>query len=171
VPRDDAVAAAAERIGYRVMPGGIEKFTTLAGAARRDTTLRRGLRRELERCAASSPLNAWANTYLASLDFLDHDAAAARRHLNAALAVDPRTLGAHRRLGYLDLMAGSWRSAIAEFEAELALGGPREDERQRIGEAWEKLGDRRRAAAAYRRELDEHPMNEAARAGLQRLGG
>jgi hypothetical protein len=137
------MAAVAERIGYRVMPGGIEKFTTLAGAARRDTTLRRGLRGELERCAASSPLNAWANTYLASLDFLDHDAAAARRHLNAALAVDPRTLGAHRRLGYLDLMAGSWRSAIAEFEAELALGGPLEDERQRIGEAWEKLGDRR----------------------------
>jgi hypothetical protein len=40
-----------------------------------------------------------------------------------------------------------------------------------MGEAWERLGDPKRAAASYRRELDVHPDNPTARAALQRLSG
>jgi tetratricopeptide (TPR) repeat protein len=169
VRRDGALAAKAESLAYRVMPGGIAKFTSLAGAAQRDTLLRRVLRAELERCARSSPLDAWANTYLASLDFLDRDADAARRHLNAALAVDPRTPGAHRRLGYLDLIAGSYRSAITEFDRERALGGPIEDEYQQMGEAWKSSATDARPWPPIAARSKAHPFNEAARASLERL--
>ena len=62
-----------------------------------------------------------------------------------------------------------WRDAIREFEAELRLGGPPEDELVQIGQAWEKLGDRTRAASAYRSELNVHAANDAARDALRRL--
>ena len=65
---------------------------------------------------------------------------------------------------------GRWRDAIREFEQERAIGGVPLDECQRLGEAWEKLGDRRRAAQWYRREIDIHPGNEVAHEGLRRIG-
>ena len=50
---------------------------------------------------------------------------------------------------------GRWRDAIREFERECAVNGTRLDEYQRMAQAWEKLGDRRRAARFY---LERHPQ-------------
>jgi len=169
--RRGATAAVADSYAYRVMPGGNERLAQMGDAVRRDSSLRAELRRELERSAASSPLNARASSNLANLDFLTGDRAAARRELEHALAVEPAIAGVHRRLGYLDLADGRWRDAIRELEAELARGAPEEDEWARIGDAWEKLADRGRAAAAYRKHLDTHFDDERVREALRRVSG
>ncbi|HEY6196134.1 MAG TPA: hypothetical protein VI504_13935 [Candidatus Eisenbacteria bacterium] len=169
VRRDGRLASVADSFAYRVMPGGAEHFAALGETIARDDSTRRLLRRELERRAADSPLNAQAHSHLANLDFMDGNRAGARAHLERALAVEPRLPGVHLRLGYLAMAAGAWREAIREFDRERALGGPPADEYQRTAEAWERLGDRRRAAAAFRRELNIHAGNAAARAGLLRV--
>jgi hypothetical protein len=171
VRRSGRLAAVAESLGYRVMPGGGERFAAMGESAIRDTLLRKALRKELERSAASSPLNAKALSYLANLDFLDGNRFAARQHLDACLAVDPNFNGAHRRIGYLCMTQSDWPGAIEQFRAERATGGPAVDEYQRMGEAWEKLGDRKRAAEAYRKEIDIHAGNDAARDALRRVSG
>ena len=179
--RDDAAALylrrsspqgpAADSLAYRVMPAGNEALVALWPRIARDPALRERLKAELERCVASSRFNAHAHSNLANLAFMEHDRAGARRHLLAALRADPAFFTVHRRLGYLLMDEGRWREAIREFERECAVSGTRLDEYQRMAEAWEKLGDRRRAVRFYRRELDLHPANDAARQGLARLEG
>jgi hypothetical protein len=179
--RDDAAALylrrsspqgpAADSLAYRVMPGGNEALVALWPRIARDPALRDSLREELERCAAASRFNARAHSNLANLAFLERDRAGARRHLLAALQADPACFTVHRRLGYLLMGESRWREAIREFERECAISGTRLDEYQRMAEAWEKLGVRRRAARLYRRELDLHPGNDAAREGLTRMEG
>jgi hypothetical protein len=168
--RGGSMAVAAETLAYKLMPGGNDRISQLGEAVARDTMLRRILRIELERSAASSPLNSRAHSNLANLDFLDGDRAGARRNLDAALAVDPRCFGAHRRIGYLWMAEEQWPQAIDEFQKEIATGGPAVDEYQRIAECWEKMGDRARAVKWYRRELDKHAANDQAREALGRLG-
>jgi hypothetical protein len=169
VRRDGRFAAIADSLAYRAMPGGTAALVASRHAIAADSMLRRALRRELDRRVAESPENAQAHSLLADLDFLERNRAGARAHLLAALAVDPTLSGAHRRLGYLLMAEERWRDAIREFEAERRLGGTPEDEFMRIGLAWEKLGDRSRAADAYRRELDIHAANDNARDALRRL--
>ena len=169
IRRDGRFAATAESLAYRVMPGGTAALAASGNAIAADSTLRRALRLELERRLAASTENAQAHSLLADLDFIERNRSGARAHLLAALAVDPTLSGVHRRLGYLLMDEGRWRDAIREFEAELRLGGPPEDELVQIGQAWEKLGDRTRAASAYRSELNVHAANDAARDALRRL--
>ena len=177
--RDDAAALYLRRdgrdwpqvdsLGFRVMPASTAAFAALWPRLSADSVLRARLRAELEQCAASSPLDAHAHSHLANLAFLERDPARARSHLLAALGADPRFPTVHRRLGYLLMSGGRWRAAIAEFEQECALNPNRLDEYQLMGEAWEKLGDPKRAASAWRRELGIHPGNAAARIALERL--
>ncbi len=167
--RSGALAAAAASLAYRIVPGGDEATASLGNVIASDTLARRELRSELERQAIESPFNSRAQSLLANLDFMSGDRVSARRRLIWALAVEPRLEGAHRRLGYLCMAESSWREAIAEFERERVLGGAPLDEYQRMGEAWEKLGNRDRAARCYRRELDVHPANDEARGALERL--
>lgn len=176
--RDDAAAlyvrraryaALADSFGYRTMPAGAQGFIRMGATIARDSVLRRSLRAELERAIASSSLDAWAHSSLANLDFLEGDHAAARHDLTAALAVEPTLIGAHRRLGYLEMSEGRWREAIAEFEAERKSASPIDDEYARMGEAWEKLGDRAKAAAAYRKHLDVHADDDEVREELRRV--
>ena len=75
------------------------------------------------------------------------------------------------RLGYLAMREQDWRRALREFRLECALGGNPADAWMRMGEAWERLGDARRAAACYARELQVHAGNQAAWQALKRLGG
>ena len=39
------------------------------------------------------------------------------------------------------------------------------------GQAYEKLGDKTKAAASYNRAIDIRPKDEAARSGIARMGG
>ncbi|MEO5617752.1 MAG: hypothetical protein ABIS67_08270, partial [Candidatus Eisenbacteria bacterium] len=169
VRRTGETAAVADSFGYRLMPGGNEGFVRLGAPVARDTLVRRALRAELERRAAGSALNAQAHSHLANLDFLESNRAGARAHLAAALAVEPAMAGLRLRLGYLEMAESRWREAIREFEAERRLGATPEDEYARMGIAWERLGEPKRAAAAYRRHLETHTDDERARAALQRL--
>jgi hypothetical protein len=169
--RDGAQGARAESLAYRVMPAGSEGMAAIWPRVGRDPALRDSLEAELGRCASASPFNAFAHSHLANIAFLERDRAGARRHLLAALEADPGCLTVHRRLGYLLMDEGRWREAIREFEREGAVNGTPLDEHQRMAEAWEKLGERRRAVREYRRELDLHPRNETARRALARLTG
>jgi hypothetical protein len=169
VRRDGPLAGVAEAWAYRVMPGGNEALVRAGPEVFADSVSRRALRAELQRRAAASPLNAQAHSLLANLDFIEGDRTGARTHLRQALAVDPTLATVHRRLGYLAMAESRWRDAIRELEAELVLGVPPEDAYTRIGEAWEKLGDRARATRAYRRALDVHADDAAASAALERL--
>ncbi|HTO90268.1 MAG TPA: tetratricopeptide repeat protein [Candidatus Sulfotelmatobacter sp.] len=169
--RSGATAEAARGMAFHVMPGGREALMNLRESLASNAGLRAQMRADLERCVRASPLSAQAQSTLANLDFLDGDRMGARRHLLGALQVDPRFYSAHRRLGYLALAEGDWGAAIAEFQKERAIGGPPVDEYQRLGEAWEKIGNRARAAQYFRYELQIHPQNDEARAGLQRVGG
>ena len=171
VKRDGPLAAVADSFAYRVMPGGAERFGALGATLARDTSARAALRAELERRVAGSPLHAQADLALASLDFIDGDRDGAARHLERALAVEPRIAGAHLRLGYRAMREQDWRRALREFRLECALGGNPADAWMRMGEAWERLGDARRAAACYARELQVHAGNQAAWQALKRLGG
>src|SRR5262249_37205336 len=161
VRRQGPMAGIADSFAYRIMPGGGARLEILGDVTARDTMLRRVLRDELVRSESSSPLNARAHSLLANLDFLDGNRLGARQNLHAALAVGPRTFGAHRGIGYLWLAESEWRRAIDEFEKELAAGSPPLDDYQRIAECWEKLGDPKRAATWYHRELALHPENES----------
>ena len=76
----------------------------------------------------------------------------------------------------------AWQELVRRHDLQLAvldghqewiageIGGVPLDECQRLGEAWEKLGDRRRSAQWYRRKIDIHPYNELAHEGLRRIG-
>lgn len=169
VRRDGPLAAIAEHWAYRVMPGGNEALVQAGPGVFADSLARRALRAELERRAASSPLNAQARSLLANLDFIEGDRAAARENLESAIAVEPTLAGVHRRLGWLLLEESKWREGIRELEEERRLGTPPEDDFVRMGAAWEKLGDPRRAAQAYRRALDVQVMDRTAREALRRL--
>ena len=171
VRRGGSMSHVADTIGYRLMPAGNEAMVALWPRLADDPALRATLRSELERCAASSPFNAHAHSHLANLVFLEHDRAAARRHLLAALRADPTFLTVHRRLGYLLMDEGRWREAIREFRKECEVNPTRLDEYLRIAVAWERLGDSRQAARWYRRELALHPASDPARQGLQRVAG
>ncbi len=177
--RDDAAAvfvrrggrlqAIADTFAYSLVAAGDERLPRFAALIGRVPEARVLARAELERMIAASPLNARAHSDLATVIWIDGDTAAARAHLEAALAVDPRTFGAHRRIGYLELAAGRPREAIAAFERELALGLDPVDSYMKLGEAWEKLGDRSRAAGSYAKELKRDPHNASARAALERV--
>jgi hypothetical protein len=168
--RSGAMGGAAEPLAYRLMPGGALEFAAMVDTVTSDPRLRELLRKELTRRRDESPLNATAYSHLANIDFIDNDRVAARHNLDAALAVDPRLYSAHRRIGYLWLAEGAWGKAIEEFEKERAIGGPPVDEYLRMGECWEKLGQRRRAIQAYRMQLEAPAFGDEARAALARLG-
>jgi hypothetical protein len=78
-------------------------------------------------------------------------------------------LRAHERLGLIALRQGRARDALREFALER-----RDEPDARLempsAEAWTLLGERGRAAACYRRELERNPENLAARDSLAVLG-
>jgi hypothetical protein len=170
VRRSGALSNVAERLGYRVVPGGEERLPAVFRVASADSAVRERLRLEVHRQIAESPYNARAHALLAGVALGEGDRAGARAELELALDSDPEAVDAHRRLGVIALRDGRPRDAIREFEAELRLGYGPTDLEFMIGQAWSQLGDPRRAADAYRRELRNNPAHAAARESLAVIG-
>jgi tetratricopeptide (TPR) repeat protein len=167
--RDGALAALADSFAYRLLPAGRAGWARVAERSLRDTAYRAALRAELARSAASSARSADAHSQLANLAMLEGRVADARRHLELALAGDPFMPTLHERLGSIALDQGRPADAVREYRAERALGPARPGLELGTGRAWEALGDRGRARAAYRRELARFPGSGMAREALERL--
>jgi len=167
VRRDGPLARLADSLAYPDIPAGRTEWPGIGERCRQDTLYRARVRAELEREVAASPFNGGAHGYLANLDMMDGRLAGARAHLEQALARDPLFPTGHDRLGRIALMERRPREALREFEAERAIGDWAPGLDIHVGEAWEALGDPRRAAAAYRRALARDPGNSAARAALE----
>jgi tetratricopeptide (TPR) repeat protein len=169
VRRSGPLRAVAERHGYRLVPAGDEEVPALARAVREDPEARAQALREIDRQIAASPQHARPLSILATLEWMEGDAAQAREHLVAALAVDPRAPGAHQRLGMIALAENRPGDAVRELEAERALGYGLAGLDELLGRAYQRAGDPPRAIAAYRRELRVDPGNVAARDSLAAL--
>ena len=170
VRRRGALAAVAQRFGYRILPAGIRSRMEVVPAAAQDTALRSAARAELERMAASSTENGSAHHMLGILAMMDGRLAEARDHLSRALEKKQFLPKVHELLGVVALQQGKAREALGEFERERTLHGRPEGIEVRIGAAHEALGNPAAARRAYSRELRAHPGNVEAAAALARLG-
>ena len=79
-----------------------------------------------------------------------------------ALGVSPALPRGHELLGRIELALGHPREALAAFERERALNGETPAVAFHLGQAWQGLGDLKRARAAYRRAIDLDPGHRAA---------
>jgi predicted negative regulator of RcsB-dependent stress response len=170
VRRDGSSSALADSFGYRLLPAGGERLATVTARMNADTSVANGLTRELTREAAGSRWNALAESRLGSLALAHGDLAAARAHLERAIASNPAQPRAHERLGLVALAEGRGAQALAEFHAELRIG-PMPEADLRLGQAYRVMGDRARARACYERALRADPGNAAAAESLRGIGG
>jgi hypothetical protein len=164
-----SLPAVADSFGFRRLGGGTRRLAAQVAGAAADSALRSGLRAELGRALQSSRWNATAHSLLANLDMEQDDAAGARAHLHAALAVDPGFSSAHFRLGMIDLFERRAEDALIELDRERAVSGPVPGLDLARGMAYQTLGDRQRAMASFRAELARNPGNVMARAKLDSL--
>jgi tetratricopeptide (TPR) repeat protein len=141
-------------------------YTDLGRACAADTGLRRRVREELERAVSSSAWNATAHSLLANVALQDGRRDDARRHLVAALDVDPTIGRAHERLGLIALHEGRPAEALEEFHHERRISRNGPGTALRIGQAYRAMGDATRARTWYEREVRRDPGNQAARDSL-----
>ncbi len=92
---------------------------------------------------------AWLGT--TELESLHADAPAATRHLEAAVAAEPRYAYARYQLGRAYSRAGRWKEAAAALEAAVALNPGYREAHYALGQALEHLGRREAARAALHR--------------------
>jgi tetratricopeptide (TPR) repeat protein len=92
---------------------------------------------------------AWLGT--TELEALRADVPAATRHLEAAVATDPRYAYARYELGRAYSRAGRWKEAAASLEAAVALNPGYREAHYAFGQALEHLGRRAEARAALQR--------------------
>ncbi len=169
VKRAGRFAELAERFGYRYVPGGIKTLGTLGSACLKNASIRPAVRRELERRIKSSPWNSRALSFLANIDLVESRYDDARTRLEQALAVDPRTSIAHERLGLIALMQNRPLDAVRELELARKSGRGTRWLDQRLAQAYEAVGDFRKARKYYRRALELAPGNAALQDSLRRL--
>jgi len=84
---------------------------------------------------------------------------------------DPTTARAHERLGLVALALGRPRDALDELQRERRLHGAFPSEQLALGKVWQALGDRERARAHYRRQLELDPGSVEASDSLVSLEG
>jgi Tfp pilus assembly protein PilF len=114
----------------------------------------------------SSAQHAQALILLANIELHDGRLESARRLLEGALAVDPTRTAVHAGLAALALDEGRPRDALLELAHERRISGPGADLDVVAGRAWQVLGDRHRARAAYRDALRRDSSNTEARDSL-----
>jgi hypothetical protein len=169
--KDDAAAlfvrrgsfpALARRYAYTVVPAGNRGIGALGQACARDSTLRPGVRAELEREAAGSPWHAQACSLLANLALLESDWPRATALLDSVEAIDLRRPRLYLRFGLLALQAGRPREALARFAREREIHGGSLELDLAEARAWAALGRAGSARAAWRRALERDPANAEA---------
>ncbi len=96
-----AMAPLAARSRYRWLPAGPSGQEDVVHAAAGDSAVRAGLRRDLERAVASSPLHGAASSILASVLIEDRDWDAAEKALLEARRVVPGTPKVRERLAII----------------------------------------------------------------------
>lgn len=92
---------------------------------------------------------AWLGT--TELEALPADVAAATRHLEAAVAADPRYAYARYQLGRAYSRAGRWQEAAVAFEAAVTLKPAYREAHYALGQALLRLGRREAARDALAR--------------------
>ena len=102
--------------------------------------------------------------------YFSGDYAAAAADYQAALELEPGTLGVASDLGEALLELEQYDDAIAAFDRAIAAGAATELTFTGRGMANERLANLSAARSDYRHALELDPDNPAARAGLSRLG-
>jgi tetratricopeptide (TPR) repeat protein len=162
VRRSGALAVIAESLAYRALPAGTQGMTAIGQAVATDPRIRSAVRRELEREVAESPYRAAALVRLGNLALLEGNGREAHERYAEAIRIDPFTPHAHERLGLLALAEGRPRDALRELALERRLSGRSPGYDLRVGQAYQMLGDRRRARSHYREEWRRDPGNQEA---------
>lgn len=170
VRRDGSASALAERLRYRILPGGKQGLDEIGASIDRVPGLRASFRRELERAIPESPANSSLLSVLATLDIQEQRFEDARDHLRRARAVDPllpvfhyRLAWCERALGHADAAIDAYRSAEHSKEVPSAA--------RDLAPLFEGLGRRHEALREYQRALQLAPRDSALLAGLARLQG
>jgi tetratricopeptide (TPR) repeat protein len=135
-----------------------------------DTALVNRVAGQLAVRIAASPWNARDLALLANVELARGRTGDARRLVERALAVDPEVDRAHLLLALIALAESRPREAIVELDRQRALTPTMRGVAIRIGQAWQRLGDLRRARTWYRRELDLEPGNREALDSLAVIG-
>ena len=174
VRRHGPFARLAADSAYTVVPTNQDSLFRLGEAAMADSVLRALTEVEFRREKAGSPFHARVLGLMASNAITEGRLDDACRDLQEALTIDPLSLGARPRLGFIALQQGRPQEALRWFEEEARVTGDRVDLELRRGQVAEALGDLDRARACYLRQLRKNPADEQARAALdgvlQRLG-
>jgi hypothetical protein len=171
VRRHGRFAALADSFGYRVLPAGRVARAALLSACASDSILRERTGTELRRQVAASPWGGRAHQLLGVLAAMAGRTAEARTHAELALEQRPLLPGLHKLLGLIALEQGRAQDALREFRRERSLHGETRGLNFELGRAWQRLGQRDRARAAYRRELRIDPASDGARDSLAVLEG
>ena len=96
---------AADRLAYRVVPGGMEGLRRL-GLSIDQPGVRQAFRSELERVTTESAACSSALSLLATLDLQEHQYEQARQHLQRAHAIDPQLPMYVERMSQVDQARG-----------------------------------------------------------------
>lgn len=109
--RDGPMAALAESLAYRVLPGSFRQLGALGQAVTTDPSLRPRLRAELDRSIRDSPRSASAEGLYANLELLEGNWAAALVHVRTLRRLNPE-------LAWLD---AAEKAASESLAAEMAI--------------------------------------------------
>jgi serine/threonine-protein kinase len=95
----------------------------------------------------------------------------AARAYEQATQLNPRHAGSFAGLGASRLALGQPRRAVRAYQRAVSLRPRHAGFHAALGRAYHAAGDRNRARQSYQRALALDPRNQAARRGLQGLGG
>ena len=175
VRRTGPLGAIAARQGDRRVPAGVAGLYALGERMAGDTALVTRVEAELRARVETSPWNARDLALLANVAMARGRLSEARAMLQRALRVSPWLDRGHELMGLIALAEGRPREAVAEFERHRAMFRNTRENALHLGQAWQRLGDSRRAREWYRRELALDPGNREALDSLdavrRRLGG
>ena len=162
--QSDAVATA-RRASDRA--DGADAFEQLA-TLQADTGDREALETTLKRMRVSLPEAAPTAYFEGVAAFLRGDAAAARRHAERALAIDPAFAAAHDLAGAASIKLGEVREAREAFLASLRVDAHDSTAYTNLGVLALNEGDREAAADFFAEALWLEPDSRLARDGLAR---